>query len=387
MVRKIEAVSDNSLLVYTDTSVYELQHLGNEIKQQVDGFNMEQILQNPKTPSEVTMSLQEKSFHPVESVEIDGHTFFMSPIISGGIRDAVIGYTFDNESVVQLIMFYQSHSDGGWRMNAPDDNQQLSKGILHKKYGYRHYTRETKPHEDFVAQLDKLPIVNGGFGADSLYEKQRFIRSRYKNQENLSRYITETESGEVEASPIYFDSIMRSGIHVDNRIARGKIYGKQQELLQMESVHNINFPVGFIPDFSQDPKYTYYQSHTLLSDSDSQGRPKQDVRIEVYESVVEKKDGGSEKLRWHMATSQKGKVWVEKIIPESSKVNSFGVYSQVYDFGVLDLKPIDYEQQVIPIPAEYKIPYMDGEDATAYEDITPFLGELLPIKLYKQSRA
>ncbi len=388
-VSKIETLSEGVWRIHTATSVYELHRAPEKVERDPTKFNVEEVLRDPRTPAEVITALQEKEFQPIDVVEIEGYRIFMSPVIRGGSRDTVIGYVFNNEGVAQLRLYYQSRSDGGWRLNAPDNHQSLSKGIVHQQYGYRHYSRECKPHEDLVGKLEQLAIHRSPYG----YDKQQVCRGQYKNQHNLQQYMQETTEPYYSDGPrLPVDFPARYGtlnagektVFLGNKVMRGQIYAGEKYTFPIEDIHSIEYPSDFIPDFSRDPIRTYYQSHTIFSSEDTEGRLSRDVRIEVYESTIVVQEEEKDKLYWHMATSPQGKVWVEKIVPESSKVNSYGTYNRVIDFGILDLKPVDYWDQVPSVPDRYKT-NLKGWDGD-YTDITPFLGELLPIKLYRQYR-
>lgn len=315
--------------------------------------------------ADTVAALRIPEFQPVREVEVNGRKFYLSQRIEGGSRATVIAYT-EVDGVLKTRMFYKSQSDGGWRLNSPSNNQQLSKGlIVSKEYGqnqYRHYTRETKPHEDLSSAFDEIPSSND----PNLYGKQRDVRDVYKNENNLDDYAAETQNG-VALKPLV--QVGRNGEGVDGGVIVGN--------LTVEMMRGIRYPDGFIPNFSSPPVRSYDMSHTLLSRMNAQGQPIKDIKVDVFEGRLP----NGERLEWHFASDAQGRIWIEKIdTPDTSEMNSFGVQSRVNDFGVLDMKPLDYSKQVDGIPGAYRNDLGNHPD---YQDITPFIAQLEPVRLYR----
>ena len=320
-----------------------------------------------KLSEDTRFALEFPELNPVKEVQVDGRKFYLSQRMGGGPREVVVAYT-EVDGVLKTRFFYKSHSDGGWRLNSPSSHQIFSKGRLTQKadgqYNYRHYTRETKPHEALSNAFDELPLSNDR----SLYSTQETVlQEYYKGRTNVPDYKDETQDGLIFKP---FVDIGRNGERVDG----GAVYGN----ITIDAINRLRYPEGFIPDFSRLPIRSYNMTHTLLSQRNAKGKVIPDIKVEVFESRLP----SGERLEWHFASDPQGRVWIEKInTPDTSKMNSFGIQSKVNDFGILDLKPLDYTHQVEGIPDSHKREVKDSND---YRDITPFIAELGPVKMYRE---
>ncbi len=320
--------------------------------------------------------LKYEEFKPKHKLEIEDKTFLLSDCFKD-VRDVVYGYVKDSEdteSGFQLRVYYRSLSDGGWRLNAPI-GQALSKGLNN-----RHYTRETKLHPELEVVLNNVSYLDlENSRRNHLDIEQDTIRKNHKTKSGY-KYKYYEETGQKQEAEKY-DAI--SGLYADDMVYGGIVHrNKNNENISVDYVKGITYPDGFIPDFDKGPKRVYKTSHTIYSEKDEYGNLKNDVTIEVFSSWLDRGDGEQISIDWYIASTEQGKVWVDRIIPKDACVNSFGTYDQVNDFGLLDLKPIDYIQQVSGIPDEYKNEVYEYENI--YSDITDFLAELEPVRKYKK---
>jgi len=84
---------------------------------------------------------------------------------------------------------------------------------------------------------------------------------------------------------------------------------------------------------------------------------------------------------WTMAEDGTGRVWIQSIRFADAKPNSYGVYNEVIDSGILTSKPLEYSDQSYGVPETHRRPFNK-----IYEDITPLLDILQPIKKYREAR-
>ena len=60
-----------------------------------------------------------------------------------------------------------------------------------------------------------------------------------------------------------------------------------------------------------------------------------------------------------MAEDGQGRTWVKSIRYTDSKVNSYGVYDEVIDSGIITSKPLEYHEQLVWLPQEFSRPFND----------------------------
>lgn len=122
---------------------------------------------------------------------------------------------------------------------------------------------------------------------------------------------------------------------------------------------------NIIPDFSVRPDATSMEDHPELG---------------VYASEVYRKTVNGRVLEWYMGRDPHGRVWVERIRFADSKANAYGTDAEVPYSGILTSKPLEYKKQASGLPSHLRRPVPGN---TRYDDITPFLNELSPIKRYR----
>ena len=298
--------------------------------------------------------LSDDRFKPVASVKTGEQTFYLSQIFkSSGKRDMAIMYTRNNDGEVMARWLYKSKSDGGWRSSpGKEDNGRYSKGQ------YIHYTQETKPSKDIVMLMDALYKKDMTLRiSDDISNNFVLLDLKFKGSHTYNREIFKYETDKLsEFTECVPGLCFKSGT---------KDY---QQLLR-----NLDFKrkglEGFIPDFKYRPKYSYYSSHTLI-----EGK----IKFEVFEGTLE-----GRKIEWHMASDEKGRVWIDRINFSKGKISSYGVYEEVIDSGVLTNKPIEYRNQAGGLKEK---DYRELNSHPEYIDITPLLDNLEPIKRYREAR-
>ncbi|MBI4994385.1 hypothetical protein HZC21_01920 [Candidatus Peregrinibacteria bacterium] len=125
---------------------------------------------------------------------------------------------------------------------------------------------------------------------------------------------------------------------------------------------------GFVPEFTQENIAAVYSGmHDVVGK----------YTIEVYEVKYK-----GQKFEWEMAYDKKGRVWIEGINVADCPVNTFGVRSQFINSGILTKKPFDYHDGNRGLKRGAEKRYYDK----SYDDVTPFLDLLPPIKKFRRQR-
>jgi hypothetical protein len=332
-------------------------------------------LQKPKITETI---LKDDFFAPVKNIEIDNQKFYVSQTFtqSDGRLYAML-YTEVNGSLKTRFL-YKSNSDGGWRLDSPHyRGEALSKGRS-KNGQYINYTQETKPHHNIIKNLDTAK--GNTMSQQNLNTYENTYKSFYKGIKVDKDGAPEIVNGyykkkyEENISDVNTDKLSNikkdfSGGQLPDEINTAKI--------NIDTIKNFTYPKNFIPDFTQKPLETYTKEHSLLGN----------IKIEVFEGELNGK-----KIVWDMASDKEGRVWADHIVPKEAKINSWGIYDQVMDCGILNIKPLEYgrnarnHNQAANVPDQYKKYFIKNGKKTKYDDITPFLDELTPIQEYRAQR-
>jgi len=134
---------------------------------------------------------------------------------------------------------------------------------------------------------------------------------------------------------------------------------------------HIQYPQGFIPDFTQQPLKTYQRHQSVLGD------------FTCYEFGGAKLGGRD--LVWTMALDSQGRTWVQSVRYADAKPNSYGVYSEALDIGILASKPLEYDHQAEVLRRDDREHRYFRPTKSRYVDITPMLGQLEPMRRFKQA--
>lgn len=317
----------------------------------------ERLKSDPNLP-EGTRKILEQPWAQVEHSEtIDGHVFHFGPVIDNAHDGYLECFAFvETDKGLQPRLFYKSNSDGGWRSTPYTFLDPYTRKTIYSKgeESGGHYTQTTKPVEAVAGYLDRAS-AKGTVKAD-------FVINDYYNiwgnvMDNSTAFQVEIQSYKPEAD---MSSVTR--LKPGGRKERNNIALSAEELRSLAS--GINYPEGFVPEFSQDNVVnTYVKNHTMLGE----------CNVRVYEASL---DGRP--VEWHMAVDKEGRVWVDAIKFKNGKTSSFGTVAEVIDSGILTSKPIEYDNQAYGVL---------GTDFFAYQpdyvDQTPFLENLRPIQEFR----
>lgn len=144
--------------------------------------------------------------------------------------------------------------------------------------------------------------------------------------------------------------------------------GAADGLLSRDKLRAMELPVGFEPDFTEEPSKVYRMKHTLAGDTG----------VEVYAANL-----NGRPIEWHVAHDEaKNRVWIDRIIYKDNKVTTYGTQKEVIVAGALSAKPFDYVSQLSGM--------REGQDWTRhnqrYGDISATLNEIPAIRHYRLSR-
>ncbi|MCE9624129.1 MAG: FHA domain-containing protein [Deltaproteobacteria bacterium] len=320
--------------------------------------------------------LHDPNLKPVTKVKVGDQTFYLSRVIEtvdeeGNVRPHVLALVPVQENgttVLKRRFFYKSNSDGGWRASPYMLGGHYAKGVG------KHYTQETQPIPELNEQFQILE--NAGSGVPKVRLKDEdFARYIDAGSPVLDQAAVGTMLGGFKKEIIFPANVGMTdigGIQPGQAFKAGA-YGGASDPAVIPRLANLRYPDGFIPDFKQAPSKTYQENHTLLKT----------ITCREYQGgfLVEKGTGRKRPVIWTMAEDAQGRTWVKSIRYTDSKVNSYGVYDEVIDSGIITSKPLEYAQQSYKLPQQYR-PDFDGQ----YVDITPALNMLKPIREYRQSR-
>jgi hypothetical protein len=142
--------------------------------------------------------------------------------------------------------------------------------------------------------------------------------------------------------------------------------------MRVDALRSLAYPDGFVPDFSGGPIREYTGRHTLLGET----------TYREYEGTL-----NGEAVVWTFAEAAGDRVWIQGIRYRDVLITDFGTYDRVIDSGILTSKPLEYTEQLGNLPVEYRRPVERTDGGPShYEDITPLLAELEPIRRYREAR-
>lgn len=369
-----------------------------------------EVSRHPVRPAARAILVDPRSA-PVRRLQIGEFGMYLSRVIrvvegDEGSRDyvlAVVPELRDGVMTLKRRFFYRSQSGGGWRASPffgfgilqkgqprfgnPGD----PRGALDLR-GARHYTAESEPLPEVLEALetldregshvamapDEIFRVIGLGGADEGAEgdqRQAIVQSMMHGYGERTNY--------VEAVPIAH--LQTESLQPGRVFHRGRNDRTVDRVL--ETMRDLDYPEGFVPDFAREPRRSYRARHALLGE----------VTYREYGGSRLRTAGGREReLIWTVAEDGRRadgstRVWIQSIRFADARPTSYGVPDQVLDTGILTSKPVEYASQAellegTPYVAALANSPRDADGGDRYVDITPALDVLAPIRAYRAAR-
>jgi len=376
---------------------------------------------------------------PVHRVQAGDFGFYLSRVIRvDDPGEQCHGYDFvlavvpevsEGVTTLKRRFFYRSHSGGSWRASPFLGLGGLMKGQFQIRGGAdlrstihveasRHYTAESEPMPQLLTALESLDrqARSGPENSSHGYvrmegaEIEEFIglASGFQSSEGDSQSsairqslvegygervsIAETPDlallQELTSGQMFRGSGEESVAALLNGQNQGTGSPNQQDRVEarMERVRHLEYPAGFLPDFSQAELRNYRAEHTILGEV---------TYREFGGSSVRDARGRQRPLIWTLAeggrrTDGSVRVWIQSIRFADAPASSYGVPAEILDSGGLTSKPIEYRNQAELIDgtryAAEVPPSPTGESYPQYIDVTPALDALRPIREYRAAR-
>ncbi len=326
-------------------------------------------MRNSKNQHETTrILLQYEVFEPKVGLSIRDKEFMFSEIFTAGKRLHCVAYTkSEDDEKVRPTLYYKSQSDGGWRASPGFyDNGQYSKGDIvvmndDTPMEYGQYTQGTKPTEHITSLLEEMEVSRQTKPRISV-PLDGFIKDIF-NMSRLSEDGVNTSLG----SQVELTAIRGKGM---DQYLPGRGFMSSTEQARFD-VHNMELPIGFEPDFSQESIKSYAIKHTML------GR----CEVEVFQSTLP----NGKPAEWHIARDAKtDTVWLERVVDASpgAGVTELGTYKSVVVAGALSAKPIDYRSQLIGMEEGKDFKVIEG---SPYASLKPLLDAMPWVKDYRKA--
>lgn len=370
-----------------------------------------------KSPRQFNLTeriLRSGLFKIEKTINIDGKKFHIGPVLRlGGDDDHNFAIMMVDRGDGRLYprLLYQSGTGGEWMCTrgVRESDEWIAKGLLtlidrrqRDQYGYAErdsygnpidvpdgkerkidaaYT-ETQVTDDIADYLEgqkkagNIKVANRPFDIDffglstsdlqetNTYSPMVEARKEGRDETNLGTEVYPApESGQLVGAfgiPQYMPG------HLDE-------LGSENAAGYFRNLDN-SYPKGFIPDFRAGPVApAKSQNHPLLGT----------IMSETYRGQL-----NGRPVNWTICyeTSQSkyntGKVWIANIRMADSPITTYGTYGNYLFTGILGHKPLDYKKQTSSLAL--------GVDKKSfnerYDDITPLLDNLLPIRQFRQAR-
>lgn len=306
--------------------------------------------------------LKDPDFEPVAKVTVQGVEYSVSQILRDpkAKRDMAVLYAFHpkTKKIVPRFM-YSSVSNGGWRVSPFIYSDDL---IYSKGRGW-HYTQETKPIKEIAVMMDRLSTA--GYSTSKRSEQvDPYFFDDVRDNIRSNTYGREVDIVRPDFLKVISDCKVEKCFTQEQRPQDGQDLGSFIENLDFSSREM----QAFVPDFKTTPVDRYDIFHPLIGKK---------AQVEVFEAELEGRT-----IEWHMAATDNGKVWIDRINYKDGQVSSYGTYAEVIDSGILTSKPFNYKQYATALKAGEEFLEVDK----LYVDITPILNRLYPIKEYRKAR-
>lgn len=323
----------------------------------------------------------EYDLKPIHKATIDGRTFYFTKVSNDGDRQDALVYTQQNGKFVPRL-FYRSKSAGVWRATPYVENDdRYRKGGAHENDMIKwHYVQTTRPVDEMTSILESIAKNS------SMVSREGWVMKDFMKEESIPHEAisfdeeTKVFNEEMYTPPHKIAEFVRFRPSSYSQLEGGsgefaiyeKEFGRKVSSLSEvfegwnEDFFNSTEMQGFMPDFSN-PAEEFSATHTLLGD----------VTMRRFKTFWQGKP-----IEWIMANDHEGRIWIDNIALSESSTNSYGIRSEFINAGALTNKPLEYTQYTTNLrPGSEKIPF---HGTAKYDDITPVLEKLFPIKKYRE---
>lgn len=328
-----------------------------------DFHRLEQARADPNQFELTRTLLSQDAFKPTNMLTIGERKFMVGRVING--QYLIMFYEDPNTKKLFPRVVVSSQSGRSWRSTPGEggDSRGYSKGTN------IHYVQEAKAHTNIVRYADEAMAAKYSVGfrdpdlGGSVTEKYFHLGS--KNSKKPEWYTFDQEISKYDDKGVLRQFQQYPPGYLDK-----KSFGENANI----SVQFRNFDFStpelkaFLPDFTKPPVAISTLEATFLGK----------VRLETYLAQL-----NGRPIEWVMAYDTASRVWVDRIAFLDREVNSYGIIPEVIDSGCLTNKPFEYTSAIGALKAgeEYFM-----EPNLGYEDITPLLDNLLPIKQFRRAR-
>lgn len=320
---------------------------------------------------------------PIHHLRVGTHDFYFSRVIEAlqthegrtSTRRyvlALVPVEAEGRTVLKRRFFYASDSDAGaWRASP----YMLGDFHLVKGVG-RHYTQETQPVWEIAEALTRLEHAGPRPAVMRMRNLVRYISAQSEALGPAAMHTMQAGFPREVDFPSAMGLSELRGMQPGHAFAapRGWNWNSRDALRNtLRQMRDLTWPEGFIPDFTAAPSRELFQPNSLLGP----------LRFREYRgaTAVDRSTGRIRPIVWIMGQDSHGRAWVRHLHYGDSPVNSYGVYGEVLDSGILTSKPLEYLDQSALLSAPYRRPF-NGE----YADISPALTLLEPIRRYREAR-
>ena len=368
----------------------------NEARKKTEQFMLtEEILNSGLFRIEKTINIDGKKFHIGPVYQFEGHSrnYSMMMVDTG------------NGKLLPRLL-YQSSSGGEWfstRSIRKSDNY-LEKGALHIQDRYQRdeygYIESYSNGQPIILPSEKVRTIAAAYTEAQVHDNisQYLENQKAKGNVTITKRVFDLEFFELESPTRKETSTYESEVHlVSDSDVLMRDFGVQQympAMLNQEGSRNAahyfrsldnHYPQGFIPDFRNGPigqaRIINHNQLGLVKAEKYLGRLNgKPVEWTICYETAQSKDN-------------QRRVWISSIRMANSSVTTYGTIGSYLFTGLLSHKPLDYSTQVTslrmgvdrrPYSTEYNPKTKQWEPK--YDDITPLLDNLLPIRQFRQAR-
>lgn len=333
-------------------------------RQQNQGKLVQEISQTDELGiTETIINIPE--LHPEQRIEVDDQVFYLSPVVRNGHDQAILFSNVRINGVNKTVprLLYKSRSDGGWRVAY--GTEPSGRFIKEAHASQSHYVQETKLHPKIIDALEK---ASAGF--DELLDRKIQTVFSTGNPEfdvafTAPQEVTYPHDPNVDEAMKPFRTLMPGELDNTSGIDGNVNQSLSDYFQSLDS--QFNKMVGFVPDFTAKPSSVTRREHTLLGN----------VVIESFPAEI-----GGRAIVWEMASDMHGRIWVDNIRYADVRVTSYGNYNNIFNAGLITNKPVEYSSQVRNLTEDKEKRRFSGR----YDDISPLIANLLPIRKYKLAK-
>ena len=318
--------------------------------------NLKNQAYNPTQPElSRELLLQYPELAPKGGLRIGNYDFLFSGIVSDeSKRKHAIAYVTDEAGKVLPRLFYKSISDGGWRVTPGvyEDTKAYSKGEDSTDGGY---VQLTKPLEEITQYLEIME--KQGTIALNMEDVRTLFEIEKQERQGISNFETEVKATRLQGrkSKALYEAY-QPGIGF-----------KEDAIRARKHLANIELPKGFEPSFDVIERQ-YQTTHSLAGNT----------LFKVYSAQL---DGRA--VEWHMAASEKGDYWIDKITYKDTAVTTYGTASEPILVGALSAKPYEYQSQLQNMDAGIDYKYIGSNQ---YASLAPYWSRIPSVKRFKQKQ-